>query len=87
MLPTQFLYLWSDPYQFFGQVFVILKSFPELLQHFLKCVKVRVWFELIKQRGVAKDGIMETSNSIHIHVILPRRDGRQVNKHLQLIDI
>lgn len=30
---------------------------------------------------------MEASNTINVHVILPRRDGSQVNEHLQLIDI
>lgn len=30
---------------------------------------------------------MEASDTIHVHVILSRRDGSQVNKHLQLIYI
>lgn len=30
---------------------------------------------------------MEAGDTIHIHVILSRGDGSQVNEHLQLIDI
>lgn len=74
-------------HQFFWKVYIIFQSSPELLDHLFEDVKTRIWFKLVQHGRVPEDGVVEARNAIHIHVVLSSRDGSQVNKHLQLIDV
>lgn len=77
----------TSSYQFFGKIWIVFQSSPELLDHLLEDMKIRIWFELVQHGGVPEDGIVEARNAIHIHVVLSSRDGGQVDENLQLIDV
>lgn len=74
-------------YQFFWKVCIVFQCSPKLLDRLLEAMKISLWFEIVQHRRVPTDSIMKTRNTIQIHVILSSRDGSQVNKHLQLIDV
>lgn len=74
-------------HQLLWEVSIIFQCPPKLFQYLLKGLETSFWFQLIQHWGVTKDSIMETGNTVHIKVILSSRNGGQVNKHLQLIDI
>lgn len=42
---------------------------------------------LVQQGSITLHGIMETGHPVHVDVVLPRRDGGQVHKHLEFIDV
>ena len=78
---------WKKTHQFLGKVWIIIQSLPELLQHLSKSLEPWLRLQFIKHWGVTEDSIMEASHAVHIQVVLTSRDGGQVNKNFQLIDV
>lgn len=75
----------SRTHQFLREALIAVQGSPQLLQAAHEVLEARVLLELVEQGGVAVHRAMETRHPVHVHVVLPRRDGGQVNKHLQLI--
>lgn len=77
----------SRTHQFFGKILIRVQGSPQLSQAVHEVLKPWLLPQLIEQGRVAMYSIMETSHTIHIHVILPSRDRSQVYKYFQLIYI
>ena len=69
-----------------GQVCVVVQGPPQLPEMGHELVEPRARVQLVEQRGVALHGIVEAGHPVHVDVVLPRGDGGQVHKHLQLVD-
>lgn len=80
-------YVKCSSHQLFWEVAIIIQCSPELLHHLFNGLKTGILLQFEEQWGVSMNGIVETGHTVHIKIILPGRDGGQVNKHFQLVDI